>query len=209
MKSTLRPDVNVFVEYSNEVWHTGFITGQYAQQQGLMLNMTEQGSAWYGGAANEARLCFAGNRTRAISQIWKEEFGAEASRVKVVVSSQFVWPLVSDKLLSCGATYQHVDYLALGPYFGDPSLFATAGLTLDAVFNTHLPAAIQAQTTYLQQHKAYATARGVGLITYESGFGGTGDGTSNDLAIQVCAVQLCCILDDCVPLWADLLWAVG
>ncbi len=31
VRDTLRPDVQVYVEYSNEVWHTGFISGQYAQ----------------------------------------------------------------------------------------------------------------------------------------------------------------------------------
>ncbi len=33
VRDTLRPDVTVYVEYSNEVWHTGFLSGQYAQNQ--------------------------------------------------------------------------------------------------------------------------------------------------------------------------------
>lgn len=46
----LRPDVGVVVELGNELWHTGFPGGQYAQAQGLEMNLTEQGDRWPGEA---------------------------------------------------------------------------------------------------------------------------------------------------------------
>ena len=36
------------MEYSNEVWGTGFPGGQYAQEMGLKMNLTEEGNRWYG-----------------------------------------------------------------------------------------------------------------------------------------------------------------
>jgi hypothetical protein len=74
---------NLWVEWANEPWHTGFEGGKYAQIQGIALGLNESGAAWYGGAINEARLCYVGNRTAAISVVWKAVFGA---RVKVRVS---------------------------------------------------------------------------------------------------------------------------
>ena len=106
--------MNVYVEYTNEPWHTGFAGGQYAQLMGTALNMTVQGASWYGGVANEQRLCFVGNRTRVISTIFKARFGAAASRVKVVVQTQFSWTIVTSKLLSCGNTSAFVDAVGVG-----------------------------------------------------------------------------------------------
>lgn len=44
----LRPDLRVYVEYGNELWHTGFPGGRYAQAMGLALNTTVEGNRWYG-----------------------------------------------------------------------------------------------------------------------------------------------------------------
>jgi hypothetical protein len=35
LKTKLRPDLNVYIEWANEVWHNGFAGGQYAQTEGL------------------------------------------------------------------------------------------------------------------------------------------------------------------------------
>jgi hypothetical protein len=75
--------------------------GQFAQYEGLRLNTTEQGAKWYGGVNNEARLCYYAERTKNLSRVWKEVWGAEADRVVVVAQGQAVWPLTSDKVLSC------------------------------------------------------------------------------------------------------------
>jgi hypothetical protein len=43
--------------------------GQYAQAEGVRLGMNEEGARWYGGAANEARLCYYAERTKQMSQV--------------------------------------------------------------------------------------------------------------------------------------------
>ena len=158
--------------------------------------MTEQGSAWYGGAVNEARLCYAGNRTRMISSIWKAVFSNAPSRIKVVLSTQFSWPLVTDKLLRCGGTHQFVDAVAVAPYFGAP---IGANTTVDSLFAVDLPASIASIASTLPAHVSYAQAFNKPVITYEAGYGAIGDGTANDTAILVrsCMCMLACLVLVC------------
>ncbi|GFR45710.1 hypothetical protein Agub_g7119, partial [Astrephomene gubernaculifera] len=186
VRDGLRPDLRVYVEYSNELWHTGFPGGQYAQRMGLAMNLTEEGSKWYGGATNEARLCFVGQRTANISKIWKSVWGTgangNASRVVVVVSAQAVWPITSSKLLSCGGAASYIDALAIAPYFGSYNSSRDKNLTV--FMNTTLPSQINDTLNYVAQHAAIAAKYGKTLVAYEAGQGMNGDGSSNDLAIQ-------------------------
>lgn len=87
VRDTLRPDVEIFIEYGNEPWHTGFYSGQYAQTRGAELELNEEGNAWWGGAATEARLCYVGHRTKEIAQIWDDVFGSH-DRLNVVIQGQ-------------------------------------------------------------------------------------------------------------------------
>ncbi|KAG2446050.1 hypothetical protein HXX76_000652 [Chlamydomonas incerta] len=178
----LRPDVKVYVEYSNEVWGTGFPGGQYAQEMGLKMNLTEEGSRWYGGATNEARLCFVAQRTANISRIWKEVWGAAAGRVNIVISGQAVWPVTSSKLLSCGGAHKYIDALAIAPYFGSYS--KNRDTNLETFVNTTLVSQVNESLAYVSQHAAIAANFSKPLLCYESGQGLVGDGSSMDLALQ-------------------------
>lgn len=80
------PYVQVHVEYGNELWHTGFPGGQYAQRMGLALNTTEEGARWYGermmhGACAVAvcwcLLCLPTYRT-AVQEEWHRRAGIVA-----------------------------------------------------------------------------------------------------------------------------------
>ncbi|KAG2452608.1 hypothetical protein HYH02_002845 [Chlamydomonas schloesseri] len=178
----LRPDVKVYVEYSNEVWGTGFPGGQYAQEMGLKMNLTEEGNRWYGGATNEARLCFVAHRTANISRIWKTVWGSAAGRVNVVVSGQAVWPITSSKLLSCGGAHKHIDALAIAPYFGSYS--KTRDTNLETFVNSTLVSQINESLAYVAQHAAIAANFSKPLLCYESGQGLVGDGSTQDVALQ-------------------------
>ncbi|KAG2422805.1 hypothetical protein HXX76_015752 [Chlamydomonas incerta] len=182
----LRPDVGVVVELGNELWHTGFPGGQYAQAQGLAMNLTEQGAKWPGGLNNEARLCWVAHRTANISRMWREAFGPDqaAARLRVVVSAQAVWPLTASKLLSCGgpAVTALIDAVAIAPYFG--SYDKTRDTNLTTFMTATLPAQIDSLMAQVREHAAIAAAAGKPLWAYEAGQGLTGDGSSTDLAIQ-------------------------
>ncbi|GIL87895.1 hypothetical protein Vretifemale_15941 [Volvox reticuliferus] len=182
VRDTLRPDLRVYVEYGNELWHTGFPGGRYAQAMGLAMNLTEQGDKWYGGATNEARLCFVGQRTANISKIWKAVWAGRAAQVVVVVSGQAVWNITSDKLLSCGNASKNIDALAVAAYFG--SYNATRDTNLTIFMNTTLPAQANDAVEYMKLHAVIAAKYGKPLLAYEGGQGMAGDGSSTDLAIQ-------------------------
>ncbi|GIL67805.1 hypothetical protein Vafri_21080 [Volvox africanus] len=182
VRDALRPDLRVYVEYGNELWHTGFPGGRYAQAMGLAMNLTEQGNKWYGGATNEARLCFVGQRTANISKIWKAVWAGRAAQVVVVVSGQAVWSITSDKLLSCGNASAHIDALSVAAYFGSYNAARDTNLTI--FMNTTLPSQVNEAIDYIKLHAAIAAKYGKPLVAYEGGQGMAGDGSSTDLAIQ-------------------------
>ncbi|GIL67802.1 hypothetical protein Vafri_21078 [Volvox africanus] len=182
VRDALRPDLRVYVEYGNELWHTGFPGGRYAQAMGLAMNLTEQGNKWYGGATNEARLCFTGQRTANISKIWKAVWAGHTDRVVVVVSGQVSSNISSDKLLSCGNASAHIDALAIAPYFGSYNTTRDTNLTI--FMNTTLPSQVNNTMDQVKLHAAITAKYGKPLLAYEAGQGMTGDGSSTDLAIQ-------------------------
>uniref|UniRef100_A0A383V938 EGF-like domain-containing protein n=1 Tax=Tetradesmus obliquus TaxID=3088 RepID=A0A383V938_TETOB len=167
VKATLRPDVKVYVEWSNEVWHTGFAGGQYAQAEGVRLGMNEEGAKWYGGATNEARLCYYSERTKAMSMIWKGVFGDQWNRVVVVAQGQAVWPITSDKVLRCRNASSHIDALAVAPYFG--SFSASRDTNMATYLSTTLPAQVDAAVVAVAAHADIAGKYGKPLIAYEAG----------------------------------------
>lgn len=97
--------------------------------------------------------------------------------------AQVGWDITSAKLLSCGDAHTSVDFLGLGPYFGayDPT---NTSQTLDVLLDVDVPASLELMREAIAPHKQAAADYGVGLITYESGYGDTGDGTSSDLSLQ-------------------------
>ena len=178
VKETLRPDVKIYVEYSNEVWGTLFPGGQYAQQQGLAMGLST--------SSTTARFCFYVLRSSQIFSIWKNVFGSNSRRLNFVLASQAVNPDVSNQMLRCkgsgigGATYATT--LAIAPYFGSYS--ATVDKDLNKFMNKTLPTQVNSITTSVLGHLQYAKRYNLTLVTYESGQGLAGSGTPSDLAIQ-------------------------
>ncbi len=106
VRDGLRPDRKAYIEYSNELWHTGFPGGQYAEAQAARLGTS--------------RLCFVVARLRNISRIFQGVFGpAGRGRFVPVLSSMTVNADATQQLLACGigAPGEDVDAIALGPYF--------------------------------------------------------------------------------------------
>lgn len=176
VRDTLRPDVKIYVEYSNEVWGTLFNGGKYAQQEGLRLGLAT-GDA-------EARFCFYVKRSSEIFGIWKTVFGS-ADRLEFVYSSQAVQPYVSTLMLRCSsrlAVQTNATVLATAPYFGTytPSVHTD----FDLFMNTTLPNQIASISSTMAAHLAIAINYGLQLVTYEAGQGLQGSGSSTDFALR-------------------------
>ena len=177
--ATLRPDVKIYIEYSNEVWGTLFSGGQYAQVQGLLRGFSTD--------ATKARFCFYVYRSSQIFAIWKSVFAAaqQQGRLEFVYSSQAVQPYVTQLFLQCATALQVsplATAIAIAPYFGTytPSRDKNLGIFL----NTTLPAQIASMTAGVLGHLSWAKKFNMTLVTYESGIGLAGSGSSSDLAIR-------------------------
>lgn len=45
--------------------------------------------------------CYVAERTKQMSDIWKDVFSDDPSRVQVVVAGQAAWPLAAEKIFTC------------------------------------------------------------------------------------------------------------
>ena len=115
VRDNLEPDLDVYVEYSNEIWNNKFEqnewTKQQAQQEGSGLNLNYLD--WYS------------QRTVEVVEIWDKLFAQDPQRVVGVMAAQaansrtgkemleYEW---SDTLLTHSDT--GIDAIAIAPYFG-------------------------------------------------------------------------------------------
>ena len=163
----LRPDRKVYIEYSNELWHTGFPGGQYADAQGAVTGL--------------GRFCYTVARLRNISRIFQSVYGpAGRQRFTIVVSSQTVNADATQQILACniGTAGVDIDAVVLGPYFDGFSATITQVNDMIASFD----AGINASLKMVAAHAAITRPRGFQLLTYEAG-PGSPVGSNNDLAI--------------------------
>lgn len=173
IKTTLRPDLKVYVEYSNEVWGKQFSGGQYAEMQGLAYNLSAD--------PTEARFCFLGVMTQTISSIFRPIFSDNPSQLQVVVSTQAVNADTTNRILACQDTYLYVDGVAVAPYFGANLTNTT---TADELFTNLIPADLAIINSTLNQHLQIANNRSIKLLCYESGQGLLG-GNPTQVLIQI------------------------
>ena len=171
---TLRPDVKIYIEYSNEVWGTLFLGGQYAQTMGLKLQLSTDPS--------KARFCYYVLRSSQIFTLWKAVFGADAGRLQFVYSSQAVQPYVSQLMLQCQTTLAvktKATVLATAPYFGayNPS----TDPDINKFMTVTLPAQIDSLKVDQLSHYSWAKKFNMTLAMYEGGqgLGGTSNPSQN------------------------------
>ena len=185
------PGLNLTLEYSNEVWGTLFLGGQYAQAEGLTLGMG-------GGSPADARFCYLGARTLQIGQLF-ERAGFPRERMRLVVASQFVNPDVTQRILACGGVGAsgQLAAVAVAPYLDAPLTRGATGADRDlfpspdgvlAPANGTMGPTLSALLATAAAHRAIAAAYNLTLIAYEGGQGMVGAPDSylqQDLAIAV------------------------
>lgn len=170
VKRDLRPDLKVYIEYSNELWNGGFEQTRWTGQKGIELGL----------ASNEWEGClkYSARRSVELFKIWEEVFGG-ADRLVRVMATQSVNPWVSEQKLEFEEAFRHCDALAVAPYFGpivppegdegqpgaaDVAKW-TVGQLLDYVEFKTLPEALKS----VAQQKATAEKYGLKLVAYEAG----------------------------------------
>ncbi len=160
VRDTLDPDLEVYVEVSNEVWNWGFAATHQAQQEGLQRGLTTDGqvAVW---------LRYA-EKTIQVMDIWTQEFDGQNTRLVRVASSINAWSLPIQKILEFRDMPQHIDAVASAPYFEYDVSTITAGTDLNTVFST-LKTTLDSRLDQAKAFKQLADQYNLRFITYEGG----------------------------------------
>jgi hypothetical protein len=177
IRSTLAPDLKVYVEYANENWNPVFPQVAWEAQQGLALGLNEGSAADDGEDAQryDAGLKFSVQRAALVHSTFRRVLGA--SRVVAVLGGQSASSALNDQLLSAFDDTRinpfggRPDALAVAPYFGrvySPS-DGTEDLSVDDLLDD---TEAQIETSVGEDTRAnheVASAHHVDLIAYEAG----------------------------------------
>jgi hypothetical protein len=157
----------VYVEYSNEVWNSGFEQTDYACDEGTRLGLSAD--------RFQAGLLFSSRRSVDIFGIWTRELGG-ADRLVRVMASQAANPWVSEQKLSFEGAYRECDALAIAPYMtlcpspsSTPSAEEVGGWPVDRVLDYIEDAALPECVGWMRASRETADRYGVELIAYEAG----------------------------------------
>jgi hypothetical protein len=151
----------VYVEVSNEVWNGGYPVYAQACNEAKAENLPAASGTGTGCAGERYA-----EKTRQVMAIWSSVFAGQMNRLVRVFAWQHVQPFWSDKLLAYQSTYQSVDALATGPYFGYD--ITDTGQTVDTIMAS-LPTKVDATLSFGAQQKAIAQKYNLRYVAYEAG----------------------------------------
>ena len=119
--ANLDSNLKAYVEYSNEIWNSGFIAFHYMEQKGNDAGFNTVPTAFSGtsrDAAYFARLRYYSKRAVEIFDRWEAAFSGTSRLVRILGTSQGD-TVLSEKVLEYenAATNGKVDALAMAPYF--------------------------------------------------------------------------------------------
>ena len=105
----LDPTLRPHIEYSNEVWNTGFGQTQWASAQSDALGLARP---W------GTPSLFYAKRAVEIFKVMRQVYGAnDAGRLVRVIGGQAAWTQFAENALGYGDTAANADVLAIAPYF--------------------------------------------------------------------------------------------
>ncbi|MGB1012262.1 MAG: sugar-binding protein [Thiolinea sp.] len=165
IKQHLKPELNVYIEYTNEAWNAVFVPqAEHMKQKGTIAKLDTD--------RRIAGFKYYSKHSVHIFKLWEEVFGG-TDRLVRVLGGMTTDPAMSETILAYQQAYQHVDALAIAPYFYiDEDKLQTIA-NVDDVFN--LLAAkdnrysIANLLKVIRQQAEIAQAYGVDLIAYEGG----------------------------------------
>ncbi len=184
VKEQLRPDLNVYVEWSNEVWNSQFPQHDWVKDRSGSDSLTEGfRRVW----AQESNRDF---------ELWRDAFGQESDRVIRVAVGQKDNPWVTEKLVE--ALDGRFDAISCSTYFGLTSS-QRKQLRSSTSADDILDMAMQEMTRSLRQnYKAHGDLaqawsrklnRSIPLIAYEGGQHYTASGGNPPWARALINVQ--------------------
>jgi hypothetical protein len=190
LRDSVDPNLEIYVEYSNETWNGMFGQTTYVQDMGEALGLYAE--RWRAGQK------YCALRSVQIWGIFEDEFVDDQRLVKVMAtqSANIAITNVRFEALNDPAinpNYTMPDALAIAPYFG--IIYTPADLppdvpeypTVDEILDTTTPAEINDVRGYVIAQKQVADEQGCQLVCYEGGqhFVGSGDALNDDTLTSI------------------------
>jgi hypothetical protein len=173
VRGRLDPALHAHIEYSNEVWNTGFAQTTWANARSQALGLDSP----FGQPA-----IFYATRSVQIFKIIQGVFGpAESGRIVRVLAGQAAWDNFLTAMLAYKDTAANADVMAVAPYFGaaaagDPAQVATTlTLSSDQIVDQMLVNVRGDIKSWMSRNADLAAKYHLKLKAYESG---PGDSTS-------------------------------
>jgi hypothetical protein len=164
VKENLKPNLKVYIEYTNEAWNGIFGQARYCAQKGKELNLSDN--------SYQAQLFYYSKRSVEIFKIWQQVFEDDTRLVRVL-SSQSANPWTGMQVMTFEDAYKRADVLATAPYFGhsigDPKQQdKNQNLSVEQVLD-YCRTAIRENQKTIEQNVVNAKQHGLDLIAYEAG----------------------------------------
>ncbi|MGV6809682.1 MAG: hypothetical protein ACWA5U_07380 [bacterium] len=115
VRDHLKPELKAHIEYSNEVWNTGFWGAHYVQAKGYQRGL-DKPIYPFRDADYSARVRYYAIRAVEIFKIWEDVFQGTERLMRVIGSNQTSIPTSKD-ILEYNNAWKHTDVLAIAPYF--------------------------------------------------------------------------------------------
>jgi len=164
VKERLKPNLKVYVEYSNECWNGIFGQARYCKDKGKQLGLSDNDF--------QAQLRFYSRRSVEIFKLWQKVFG-DTKRVIRVLAAQSANPWTGLQVMDFEDAYKNADALAIAPYFGH-SLGSpetqndVAKMTVEQILD-FCQQDMKKNNKAVAEHARQAKERGLALIAYEGG----------------------------------------
>ncbi len=164
VRKQLKPDLKIYIEYSNECWNGIFGQARYCKDRGRELGLSDNDY--------QAQLRYCSRRAVEIFRIWQEVFGGTERLVRVL-AAQSANPWTSEQVMDFEDAYRHADALGIAPYFGnalgDPGRQEeTAKMSADEVLDA-CEGFIENSNEIIAKQAQLAKQRGLRLVAYEGG----------------------------------------
>ena len=165
VKNQLRPNLRVYIEYSNEAWNNIFVPqAEHMKQSGYKLKLDKN--------RNIAGSKYYSMKSVQIFKAWEKVFGGTQRLVRVM-GSMTTNTRLTETLLGFQNAYKYVDAVAIGAYFHIPQKRMTAIKSVDDVFKELKRAdnrySIKNLLTFVHKQAQITKGYGVDLIAYEGG----------------------------------------
>jgi len=171
LRDRVDPALRVHIEYSNEVWNSGFQQNKYAAAQGMALGLAKE--PWV------AAWLYTSRRSVEIFRIFEEVFGGTRRLVRIL-PAQSGNLFMAKQILEFEGAARRADAIAIAPYMGlvvgtEPTRYVpltageVGGWGMDKLFE-HLGAVVFPEARKsMKEYRGLAVDSGLQLVAYEGG----------------------------------------